>query len=77
MSICIAQLDLILKALKLCFMLNGITQFYLPSIRFILARGTQLDLEHYICNELLSVLILPTSEGSLSQVICLGMESNL
>ena len=49
-----AQLDLILKALKLCNVLNGITQFYLPSTRFISARAEQ-DLEHYIRYESLNV----------------------
>ena len=35
-------------------MLDGITQFYLPSTRFIPVRAEQ-DLEHYIRNELLDV----------------------
>ena len=49
------QLDLlIVKALKLCSVLNGITQFYLPPTRLIPARAEQ-DLEHYIRNELLNV----------------------
>ena len=37
-----------------CFRLNGITQFYLPTTRFIPARAKQ-DLEPYIRNELLNV----------------------
>ena len=44
----------ILKALKLCSVLNGITRFYLPPTCFIPARAEQ-DLEHYICNELVNV----------------------
>ena len=42
------------KVLKFCFVLNGITQFYLPPTRFIPTRAEQ-DLEHYIRNELLYV----------------------
>ena len=38
------------SALRLCSVLNGITQFYLPPTRFILARA-----EHYIRNELVNV----------------------
>ena len=42
------------------FVLNGITQFYLPNTHFIPARA-KLDLEHYIRNELLNVAAdLPT-----------------
>ena len=42
------------KAPRLCSVLNGITQFYLPPTRFIPARAEQ-DLKHYIRNELLVV----------------------
>ena len=50
--------------------------FCLPPTRFIPARAEQ-DLEHYIHNELVNV-ILPTSEdGSLSQAICPGVVETL
>ena len=42
------------KVLKLCFVLNGITQFYLPPTRFTPARAEQ-DLENYIRNESVNV----------------------
>jgi hypothetical protein len=44
----------ILKALVLCSVLNGITQFHLPPTRFEVTREEQ-DLEHYIRNELVNV----------------------
>ena len=42
------------NALRLCFVLNGITQFYLPPTRFISVRAEQ-GLEHFIRNELVNV----------------------
>ena len=42
--------------------LNGITQFYLPSTRFIPARVEQY-LEHYIRNELVNVATHITDIG--------------
>jgi hypothetical protein len=42
------------KTLKLCSVLNGITQFYLPPAPFIPTRA-QLYLENFIRNELLDV----------------------
>ena len=51
---CAILLNLAGEALKLCSVLNGITQFYLPPTRFIPER-TEQDLEHYIRNELLDV----------------------
>ena len=42
------------NALRLCSVLNGITQFYLPPIHFIPARAEQ-GLEHFIRNELVNV----------------------
>ena len=44
------------EALKLCSVLNGITQFYLPPTRFLYPQGQlEQDLEHYIRNKLLDV----------------------
>ena len=42
------------RSTQACFVLNSITQFYLPTTRFIPAKAEQ-DQEHYICNELLNV----------------------
>ena len=62
-STCIAQLDLILKALKLCSVLNGITQFYLPP--HILYPTGQSKTWKIISatNYLMLLLILPTLKG--------------
>jgi hypothetical protein len=49
------------SVLRLCSMFFGITQFYLPPIRFIPARAEQ-DLEHCIRNDLVASH-LPTLEG--------------
>jgi hypothetical protein len=54
--------------LRLCSKLNEITQFYLPSTRFLPARAEQ-DLEHYICKEILDAAAPFTDLGSLIQAI--------
>ena len=65
------------KGLKLCSVLNGITQFYLPPRHFIPARAEQ-DLEHYIRNELLDVAAHFTDRKRMEawvKLVCPGIDT--